>query len=195
MRYGPACTAGLVVIALLVSLPVSEAGDEHVLFVPWKVLEPGSDPASGMMTVYWIPASPDELRRSDLVTSRTLAMLAARCINMTVIRADDVERIEKLGATGHLPLALVLDGNRELARVGNNGGPLRLADVENMVRVEVDRREIACDAMLDDAKQKIAAGERPAAIDIYRKVFDQRCAFPRQGREAQRALKKMRALR
>jgi hypothetical protein len=195
MRSGPARRAGLVVIALFVSIPLCRAGDGRVLFVPWKVLEPGVSPAAALLTVYWIPSSPDELRKSDLVTSRTLAMVAARCVNMQVIRADDLERIEKLGVAGHLPLALILDGDGEIARVGNNGGTLRLSDVENMVRLAVDRRELACDALLDAAKQKIAAGERPAAIDMYRKVFDQRCAFPRQGREAQRALKRMRALR
>jgi len=195
MRSGPARRAGLVVIALLVSIPLSRAGDGHVLFVPWKILEPGVTPRANMLTVYWIPSSPDELRKSDLVTSRTLALLAARCVNMQVIRADDQERIERLGAAGHLPVALILDGDREIARVGNNDGALRLTDVENMVRLAVDRRELACDAMLDAAKQKIAAGEKPAAIEMYQKVFDQRCAFPRQGREAQRALKRMRALR
>lgn len=195
MRTGPARSVGLVVIALFVSIPLSQAGDGHVLFVPWKILEPGVDPGAAMLTVYWIPSSPDELRRSDLVTSRTLALVAARCVNMKVIRADDLERIEKLGAAGHLPLALIRDGDHELARVGNNGGTLRLSDVESMVRMAVDRRELACDALLDEARRKIAAGEKPAAIEMYRKVFDQRCAFPRQGREAQRALKRMRALR
>lgn len=148
-----------------------------------------------MFTVYWIPSSADELRRSDLVTSRTLALLAARCVNMRVIRVDDLERIETLGASGHLPLALILAGHEEIARVGNSGGTLRLSDVENMVRMAVDRRELACDSLLDEAKRKIAAGERPAAIEIYRRVYEQRCAFPRQGREAQRALRRMRALR
>ena len=195
MRSGPARRAGLVVIALFVSIPLSRAGDGRVLFVPWKVLEPGASPAAALLTVYWIPSSPDELRKSDLVTSRTLAMVAARCVNMQVIRADDLERIEKLGVAGHLPLALILDGDEEIARVGNNGGTLRLSDVENMVRLAVDRREIDCDALLDAAKRKIAAGDSTAAIEIYRNVWDQRCAFPRQGREAQRDLKKMRALK
>ncbi len=189
----PARTVGLVILALFVSVSLIEAGDGRVLFVPWKVLEPGMAPGAAMLTVYWIPASPEELRRSELVTSRSLALLAARCVGMKVIRADDLERIEKLDAAGKLPVALIVEGEQELARVGNSGGVLRVSDVESMVREAVDRREIACDALLDSAKQKIAAGESAAAIDLYRKVWDQRCAFPRQAREAQRALKRLRA--
>jgi hypothetical protein len=179
-------------MALVVSAPLF-GGDGHVLFVPWKVLGPGDSVSNAPLTVYWIPASPDEMRRSDFITSRALALFASRCVSMHVVRADDLDRLEMLKAES-LPMVLVFDGSAEIGRVANHGGPLRLADVETIVRQAIDAREFACDAILDSAKKKIAAGESAAAIELYRKVWDQRCAFPRQGREAQRALKRMRAL-
>lgn len=194
MRIGSACRLGVVLIALFVCLPDSDAGNGHVLFVPWKVVEPGAEQSSSTLTLYWIPASPDEMRRSDFITSRTLALFAARCVSMQVIRADDLDRLEKLGAAGDLPLALVVEKDQVIARVAHNGGALRLAEVESTIRHAVDARELACDALLDAARQKIAAGDSAAAIENYRRVYDQRCAFPRQGREARKALKRMRAL-
>jgi len=194
MRCGPACRLGLVLIALLVSLPPSDAGNGQVLFVPWKVVEPGAAPSSSTLTLYWIPTSPDEMRKSDFITSRTLALFAARCVSMQVIRADDLDRLEKLGAARDLPLALVVENDQVVARVAHNSGTLRLQDVESTIRQAVDEREFVCDALLDAAREKIAAGDSAAAIENYRRVWNQRCAFPRQGREAQKALKRMRAL-
>ncbi len=194
MCRGPACRLGLVLIALFVSLDDSIADNGHVLFVPWKVVEPGAVQSSSALTLYWIPASPDEMRRSDFITSRTLALFAARCVSMQVIRADDLDRLQKLGAAGDLPQALVVENDEVVARVAHNEGTLRLSDVETTIRQAVDQREFACDVLLDAAKEKIAAGDSAAAIENYRRVWNQRCAFPRQGREAQKALKRMRAL-
>jgi hypothetical protein len=60
-----------------------------------------------------------------------------------------------------------------------------------MVREELDRRVSEAEALLDQAREKADAGDTDAAIAIYRAVWERRCICPRQGRDAQRALKKL----
>ena len=188
MRNLVARATGVVLVEILALVNAAIAANGRVVFVPWKVVEPGQATSRAALTLYWVPSSPEELRRSELVTSRTLALFAGRCVAMQVIRTDDVSRLEKLSVGDALPVALLMDGDRELARTSD---PLRLADVEAMVRQAVDEREFACDELLDEAKARADAGDRAAAIGLYQHVWEQRCAFPRQGKEAQRALKRL----
>jgi hypothetical protein len=52
-------------------------------------------------------------------------------------------------------------------------------------------REESLNANLDAAPKKISAGDRDSGVAIYRRVWMQRCVFPRHGREAERAMKKL----
>lgn len=185
--------AGLVVLTVLVC--PGAFGSGRVVFVPWKVLERGTEAAPARLTLYWIPASPDELRRSELVTSRPLALYASRCVAMFVIRADDAERLERLRAAGPLPMAVLIDGDRELARVENESGLLRAASVEAMVRAAFEEREREAAARLDHAARLTEAGETEEAIDLYRTIGLERCAFPRLAKAAARALRRLGAER
>jgi hypothetical protein len=111
---------------------------------------------------------------------------------MHVIRPDDEEMIEKFGATGKLPVCILAHGDgTAIARVASENGALRSTSVEKMVRDEVGSREAAADQMLDDARQKLAHGDRNGAIDLYRRVATEHCLFPRKARDAQKALKKL----
>jgi hypothetical protein len=164
----------------------------HVVFVPWKVLRPGTLPVRAPLMLFWIPASRQELRRSDLLTSEELAKFASHCISMMVVQPDDRVTIESLRVDGRLPLVLLADGDGAvLARLQSESGDLPVEEVEAMVRTALDSRSAEADAVLDTAKEKAASGETEAAIILYRKVWDQRCTCPRQGKDAQRALKKL----
>jgi len=165
---------------------------EPVWFVPWKVLNPGEAPPHAQLVVYWLPSSRDDMRHSELLTSRTLTLYSSQCVAMHVVRPDDFERVASLGANGKSPVVLLLDSDgRELTHIDSEAGALRITTVERMVRDEVHAREDEAEKQLDLARTKVEAGEKNAAITMYRRVFDQRCLLPRQARTAQRALRRL----
>jgi hypothetical protein len=169
----------------------AETGSGEV-FVPWKVLNPGDAPLTTSLVLYWIPGSRDEIRHSGLLISRPLATYSTQCVGMQLIRPDDDAMIEKLEATGKLPLCvLVQSDGTTIARVGGGRNGLRLADVEKMVRDQLESRETSIDTMLDGARQKLDRGDRSAAIELYRQVAAEQCLFPRQAHDAQKALRKL----
>ena len=173
------------------AMPPTGGMAPQVYFVPWKVLNPGDEPAKGALILYWLPATRDEIRRSELLASRPLTMYAAQCVGMQVIRPDDEAMIEKLGETGKLPAAVLAEsGGKVLAKVDIGSGGVRLNAVEKMVRDELATRESALDKLLDDAR-KSAATDKDGATALYKQVWEQRCLFPRKGRDAQKALKKL----
>src|SRR5437764_6777804 len=122
--------------AVLTALATSaRAGDASMpTFVPWKVLNPGDETLKMDLVLYWIPSSRDEIRRSPLLTSRPLAIYSTQCVGMQLIRPDDDDRIAKLGANGALPIAILMTSDGSIvARSANDGGVLRLPDIEKMV--------------------------------------------------------------
>ena len=166
--------------------------DQQVTFVPWKVLNPGTDPVTGDVILNWLPATREEMRRSPLLTSRGLAQLASECVGMQVIRPDDAITIERLGATGKLPAAvLTLSDGTIVGRSESDRGELQSGAVEKMVRDSVAKLDADAEKMLDAASRTAAAGDRDSAARIYQKIIAERCLFPRTAKEAQRALKKL----
>ena len=165
---------------------------DQVTFVPWKVLNPGDEPVPGDVILYWLPISRDDMRRSPLLTSRLLAQYAAQCVGMQVIRPDDTSAIEKLGATGKLPAAVLAWRSGEiLDRSGSENGALLPASVEKMVRDAMARLDAAAEKAIDDARAKAASGDRTGAIELYQKVLAERCIFPRKAKDAERALRRL----
>jgi hypothetical protein len=185
---------GTVAAALFTtSILLGGVRNERLSFVPWKILDHAEDAAPSLLALYWIPASPDDLKRSSLVTSQVLLGYAARCVSMQVIRADDDTRIERLGASGELPAAVLTDMHGKIVSriTTQHGDPLAADEVEKMVREAIDTREVACERMLDQASKLVHVGNPNEAEEMYRRVIEQRCAFPRLAKEAQRALKKI----
>lgn len=183
---------GMVFIALTVSIDACASFSAPQLwFVPWKVLNPGARPAEAPLVLFWLPASADELKRSELVVSERLTLYASRCIAMHVVRVEDEEAVARLGAGHKLPVVVLMEGQSEIGRVDNDGGVLRVAAVESMVRGAFDSREMAVNAALADAKRLAAVGEKDQAAALFRSVAAQRCMFPRQAKTAARALKRL----
>jgi tetratricopeptide (TPR) repeat protein len=165
---------------------------QQVYFVPWKVLNPGDAPTKGNLILYWLPATADEIKRSELLTSRQLSIFATQCVGMQVIRPDDAAMIEKLGETGKLPAVVLGDlEGKSVSRVEAGTGLLRVSAVEKMVRDELGAREGALEKLLKDANAKNGTGDKDGAVDLYKQVWEQRCLFPRKARDAQKALKKL----
>ncbi|HSP15548.1 MAG TPA: hypothetical protein VLV78_12420 [Thermoanaerobaculia bacterium] len=179
---------GVVLVTLLAAR--AWAGDSHLSFVPWKVLEPGAEPLRTPFILFWMPTSADEMRHSDLITSQRLTLYAGRCIGMQVVRVDDGLMVLKLSGAKP-PLAVLMEGEKELARVEPADGALTAAAVEAMVRETIDRRELARNSALDRAADKARGGENASAIDLYRQVAGDACLFPRLAKTAQRALRRL----
>ena len=160
MRQSSARLLGLAILAAVVIAPPARATcgggggggmggmmpssgtmtQPQVYFVPWKVLNPGDQPVKGALVLYWIPLSRDEIKRSDLLNSRPLTVYSSQCVGMQLIRPDDTPTIEKLGAAGKMPIAILADADgKRIAAI--DGSALRLSAVEKMVRDEVDARE------------------------------------------------------
>lgn len=180
----------MVALALIICLPV-HAASSQMSFVPWKVLEPGAEPLKKAFILFWVPTSPEEMRHSELITSERLTLYSGRCIGMHVVRTDDTSMLEKLNARDGLPLAVLCEGEKEVARVHADAGVLSAGAVEAMVRHAFDTREAALNSTLDQAGAKAAAGENDDAIAMYRQVAAQGCAFPRLAKTAQRALRRL----
>lgn len=177
--------AGMLLVACTAAMRAS-AADLQVSLVPWKVLDAGADPRPSAFTLYWVPSSPEEMRRSDLITSRRLLFYSGRCVAMHVVRTDDRDLLAKLAAE-QIPLAILREGEHEIARVAAQSA----AAVEAMVREAIDTREVSLNAMLDGAAKNAATGDREKAIAMYRAVAAQACAFPRLAKTARRALRRL----
>lgn len=180
----------IAVITLALTAAFGHAGEgSHPSLVPWKVVEIGAAPERSPLTLFWVPASREELRRSDLLASDELTLYSSQCVAMRIVRLDDRETLERLAITDELPVVVLVDGGGDVLERAS--GPIRVADVESMVRDELDDRAEAAEAMLDEAEEKADGGDVEAAISLYRQVWEQRCVCPRQAKAAQRALKRL----
>jgi len=98
------------------------------------------------------------VKRSPLLTSQTLLEDATRCVELNIIVPGDAAAIAKLGATGKLPMALIIDKDgRVIRQVNNTCGVLRPQSVEQMVSEELSRRDDEVIRRLTEAKNSAAA--------------------------------------
>jgi tetratricopeptide (TPR) repeat protein len=163
---------------------------EKVYQVPWKTSGPKDAPSLGL-TLYWFPASMEELKLSSLRTSRDLSLYSAQCVAMEVADASTAIGA-KLEATGKAPIAVLVDASGAvLGRVPGEGGKLKAAPVEKLVHDELRKREDAVAARLEDARTKTKSGDNAAAIDVFKSVWDERCLFPKKAKDAAKELKKL----
>lgn len=165
--------------------------DGRVSLVPWKVVSL-YETIDAALILYWVPASPSELRRSELLTSDDLARFSSRCVAMRVVRSDDEVRLASLTGGRARPFAVLTDrSGRTLGAVSSTDGVLPAAQVEGLVRLELDTRSAEATLRLDRARQSAEGGDMESALALYRQVWAERCLCPRQGKAAQRALRKL----
>lgn len=183
-------------LAALVALiaagtPALPDDGELVPLVPWKVLQPGEVIASPLV-LFWIPSSPDAMRRSAMLTSDDLTQFSERCVAMRVVRFDDETRLASLEVEEDLPAAVLTDRDGQiLGTVRHRHGRLVVSEVEDLVRDELDAREAQADALLDQARKLAEDGDVDGAQELYGKVAEARCVCPRQARAATKALKRL----
>ncbi len=188
----PLAAAAILTLALIPARAAGGGGlTSDVVFVPWKILNPAAPP-SGVLVLYWIPLTRDELRHSELLTYRPLTTYPPQCVAMSVVRAGDEATIRRLGASGKIPIVvLVSEDGRVLGSVENERGAIRAPAVDKLLRDSIHARQESLDRDLDDAPKKLDVGDREGAVALYRHVWEQRCLFPHHAREAERALRKL----
>ena len=158
--------------------------------VPWKFVEKGAPIEKSSLTLYWLPASQKEMERSELLGSRALIQAGLRCVGFRIVDASDAASLKLLDATGKLPTALLVNNQGVVVRrLENVRGSLPPNAVERMVHDELAARDEAMYRAMSDAHKHATAGEKDAAITLYKSVWDDRCFFPLAGLEAQRGLK------
>jgi tetratricopeptide (TPR) repeat protein len=164
---------------------------EQVYQVPWKLLTPADPAPARGLVVYWFPSSNEEVKRSSLRTSRGLSLYAAQCVAMEIADARSPAG-QTFDVAGNLPMAVLTDGDGKLiGRVENQGGFLKAPEVEKLVRDELRRRDDALNLRLTDARAKVKAADNAGAALAFKAVWDERCLFPKKGKDAARELKKL----
>jgi hypothetical protein len=162
-----------------------------VYHVPWKVMKETDAPVAEGLVLYWFPATKEELQKSSLRESRDLSLYASQCISMQ-LGDGRTPHAEELVGQSKLPIAVLAnpDGTT-VSKLENTAGKLKVTDVEKLVGTEIKTRGTTLDTDLKAAKEKAAAGEKDAAIKLYKNVAAQKCMFPKKAKTAQAELKKL----
>jgi tetratricopeptide (TPR) repeat protein len=165
--------------------------DAKAYQVPWRALNPQDAPVTSGLILYWFPSSAEEVQRSSLRVSRSLTLYAGQCVAMEIADLRSAPGT-KFASGAKLPVAVLVtaDGN-VLGRAENKDRFLKVEAVEKLVEEELKRLEDALEQQLKDAKSKAKAGDKQAAITLYRAVLDQKCLFPKKAKDAAKELKKL----
>lgn len=158
--------------------------------VPWKVLRPDEPALSAPLILYWFPATKEEVKASDLMSSRALTLASANCVGMQLVVPGDTATLAKWEVADKLPAAILAADGNAITRIDAENGRLRLSKVEEAVRGELKARETALDKLLDDAKLK-EKDDHDGAVALYQQVWEKRCLAPKKGRAAQKALARL----
>jgi tetratricopeptide (TPR) repeat protein len=158
--------------------------------VPWKTVGAADKPLTTPIVVMWFPADASEVSSSELNRSRILTLYSARCVGLQLVKPDDANTIAKFDVVTKRPTVLLVADGKVLDHVNPTGRFITVSSVENMIHHELFLRESALDQILETAKNQ-AAMDKDAAIAGYQKAWEQRCLAPKQGREAQKALKRL----
>jgi hypothetical protein len=163
--------------------------DEHI--VPWKFLQAEEILHERPVTLYWVPRSLEEAERSPLMTSPLLLDAYSRCVDLEVVLPEQAAVFAKAQIAVQAPAALVVDRQGKVIRRIDNVRELKQKDVEQMLSAELSARDDAMFREMTEAGQQEKAGNNAAAIDLYKKIWDDHCLFSVAGAEAQRALKRL----
>ncbi len=168
-------------------------GAPEVYRVPWIVLSKGKAiPAGASLYVLWFPTSADAAKKSDLLTSRTLALAGARCVAELLVPPDNAAIIEKYKvAAGTETVVLTAADGTEISRaVPDAKGKFAARNVEKLVTNEIDAREKKFTDLVKAAEKKAKTGDK-AAVDELNQVWGARCLFPSLGKRAAKGLKQL----
>jgi hypothetical protein len=192
------CTAALAVIIVPAAFaqrgeaPVRRGpgtGNPDIQLVPWKYLQSDTLVHDAPLTLYWLPANNGQVDRSPLFDSKILLSAATRCVGFQIVTPDRANVIHTLGETDNLPAALVLDREgKTVAKFDNPRGELLTKNVETLLSDQLDLRDQTMFRSMMAASQEATAGRTKNAIEMYQKIWDDRCLYPLAANEAKKAL-------
>jgi hypothetical protein len=192
------CTAALAVILVPAAFaqrgdaPVRHGpgtGNPDVQLVPWKYLQNDTLVHDAPVTLYWLPANSGQVTQSPLFDSKTLVTAATRCVGFEIVMPERTTVVHNLGETGKVPAVLVLDRDGKILRKFENpNGELLTKDVEKLLTTELDARDQTMFRSMMAASQEATAGRNQNAINLYKKIWDDRCLYPLAANEAKHAL-------
>lgn len=191
------CTVALVVAAS--ALPAAAqsprrggpgTGNPDVQLVPWRFLQSDALVHDAPVTLYWMPTSVEDTRH-PLHSSKVLLSSATRCVAFEIVPPERASAVQKLAGVGQAPAAFLVDRKGEVVRrLDHDGNGLLLTDkVERMLDEELSVRDQTMYRQMMAASQQATSGHKKEAIDLYQKIWDDRCLYPRAGTDAQHALK------
>jgi hypothetical protein len=160
--------------------------DEHR--APWRFLQSDALQHDRPVTLYWIPASLEQVDPSKLMTSDVMRVAAMRCVDLLIVLPEHTAVVKQLGAEGKIPTAVLVDRKGDVVRRAENG---TVEAIERMLSAELTARDEAMYREMRDGSKEAAVGNKTAAIEQYQKIWDDRCLFPLAGTEAQRELAKL----
>jgi hypothetical protein len=158
--------------------------------VPWKTLGADDKPLSTPLVVMWFPVDAGEIDSSELSASRTLILYSAQCVGLQLVKPDDAKTVARFDVVTKRPIVLLVADGKVIDHVNATDRRITVSSVENMIHHELYQRESALDQLLEAARKE-SSTDKDAAIASYQKVWEQRCLAPKQGREAQKALKRL----
>ncbi|MGH9418534.1 MAG: tetratricopeptide repeat protein, partial [Thermoanaerobaculia bacterium] len=156
--------------------------------VPWKSIGPQDKPLTTPLVVMWFPSDKSETDNAELNVSRTLILYSAQCIGLQLVKPDDANTIAKFDVVTKRPAVLLVADGKVIDHVDATDRRIAVSSVENMIHRELYKHESAADDLLETAKKQT---DKDATIAAYQKVWEQHCLLPKQGREAQKALKRL----
>jgi tetratricopeptide (TPR) repeat protein len=159
--------------------------------VPWRARAEKDPPPAAGLILYWFPATNEELQKSSLRESRALTLYASQCVSMELGDYRTPAGQKLIGDAKPPVVVLATHDGAAVGKVENNGGTLKVAQVEKLVETEVKRREDALDTNLKEGKDKAKAGDSQSAVKLFSAVAEEKCMFPKKAKEATNELKKL----
>jgi hypothetical protein len=155
--------------------------------MPWRFEESAATPdVPGGLILFWLPASDHEMEHSALQSSSKLREASDRCVTLVLVVPADTAMERKLDVYSR-PAAVLTDAHSTVVRRIENA--TSAPAVEQMVVDELKARDEGMYRDLAAARKSAAAGEKEKAIELFRRIWDDRCLFPLAGKEAQNGLK------
>lgn len=154
--------------------------------VAWKFLQEDAVLHEKAITVYWLPATLKDAQKSPLLTAKSLLDATTRCVDFEIVLPERAAPIAKLFPSGPPPAGVMVDREGKVIRTATSA-----KEIEKMVSAELDARDEAMLHTMTEADAQVRAGNNAQAIELYRKIWDDRCLFTLAGSEAQRSLKRL----
>jgi len=165
----------------------------EVYRVSWKLSAAGRPlPAGASLLVLWFPNTAEAAKKSDLLTSRPLALAGARCVAELLVPPDNPGLHDQYKVAPGTEVVVLANGDgTEIGRVTSDAkGKFSARNVEKLVSGELDAREKKFTDLVKAAEKKAKAGDKSAPAD-FNQVWGARCLFPSLGKRAAKGLKQL----